>query len=186
MLHTIRLLLLLAITSLIAVAIAACGGDDDDSGSTEPAAATSAATTGSTISVQSIGDAGEVLVDAQGRAVYTNDRDKGSMIACTGECTTIWLPVAASGGAPTSEDPSVEGLGTVDRPDGTSQLTFDGRPLYTFAEEGAGEVTGDGFADSFGGTEFIWTVASPGGASTGSTGGTDTETDTSSGGGYGY
>ena len=38
------------------------------------------------------------------------------------------------------------------RPDGSRQVTFDGRPLYRFAEDSdAGTVTGNGIADSFDG-----------------------------------
>ena len=49
-------------------------------------------------------------------------------------------------------------------------MTFDGRRLYRFADDpGPGEVTGDGFADTFDGTLFTWHVASPSGFSGGPT-----------------
>ena len=51
------------------------------------------------------------------------------------------------------------------RPDGNEQLTFDGLPLYTFAEEGAGKLDGDGFADDFQGTHFEWKAARTSGSS---------------------
>ena len=58
---------------------------------------------------------------------------------------------------------SVQGkLSVVDRPDGTSQVTFNGMPLYSFVQDSPGQVTGDGVSDSFGGTDFTWTVASTG------------------------
>ena len=50
-------------------------------------------------------------------------------------------------------------LGTVKRPDGGQQLTFKGMPLYTFTQEGAGQLDGDGVADDFNGTHFVWTAA---------------------------
>ena len=40
-------------------------------------------------------------------------------------------------------------LGVVERPDRTSQVTYDGTPVYTFTEEESGEVTGDGVTDAF-------------------------------------
>jgi predicted lipoprotein with Yx(FWY)xxD motif len=188
MLSRIRLLSVLAATVVIAVGVAACGDDDSDSDTSGQAVATNAAS--STVSVESMGG-NDVLVDAQGAALYTNDRDTGSKIACTGECASIWIPVELSGGQPSADDASLQAkLGVITRSDGAKQVTFDGKPLYSFAEDMPGEVTGDGFSDSFGGTDFVWSVATPTGAATGATGAqtqTDTsEDDDSGGGGYGY
>jgi predicted lipoprotein with Yx(FWY)xxD motif len=184
-------LLMLTTVALASGAIAACGGDDDgDSGDAGGAGTTSATTSGAggdTVSVRSIEGAGEVLVDSEGNALYTNDRDSGSMVACTGKCASIWVPLAApSAGMPTAGDPSLQAeLGVVKRPDGASQVTYDGMPLYTFVEDGGpGRVTGDGFADSFAGTEFAWTVASTDEASE-DTGGAETTTEDEDGGGGG-
>ena len=46
--------------------------------------------------------------------------------------------------------------------EGGSQVTFGGKPLYTFVQDSPGQVTGNGVTDSFGGTSFTWTVASTG------------------------
>ena len=74
-------------------------------------------------------------------------------------------------------------VGTVKRPDGEQQVTFRGRPLYTFTEEGPGQLTGDGFKDSFGGTSFTWrAVFAPGGAPPASS----TTTAPAGSSGYGY
>jgi predicted lipoprotein with Yx(FWY)xxD motif len=184
MLNAHRSLLAFAALALLALALAACGGDDDSDSGSPQAANTNG---GQTISVESIGGAGEVLVDAQGRALYTNDQDSGKKVACTDECLGFWPPVEApASGGPTASDSVVQAkLGMLRRPDGSRQVTFDGKPLYRFAEDGPGEVTGDGFTDSFGGTTFVWTVAaSPGGEpSTDET--TTSDGDDSGGGGYG-
>jgi hypothetical protein len=37
-------------------------------------------------------------------------------------------------------------------------VTAGGRPLYTFSEDSAGRVTGDGFMDKFGDRSFTWHV----------------------------
>jgi hypothetical protein len=60
-----------------------------------------------------------------------------------------------------SADLRVE-LGVVKRPDGGPQLTFNGLPLYSFTEEDAGQLKGDGFVDDFQGTHFEWAAATTG------------------------
>jgi predicted lipoprotein with Yx(FWY)xxD motif len=181
------------------VAIAACGDDDSDSDTAASGGATTTAPAAgaSAISVQSI-DGLDALVDSEGRVLYTNDKDSASKIACTGECETIWLPATASG-QPTSDDPDVEAkLGVTTGASGESQVTFDGLPLYSFTEEGPGQVTGNGFVDAFAGVTFTWTAATSGGSQQGAgtttegTTGTGTEDsgggsdDSSGSGGYGY
>jgi predicted lipoprotein with Yx(FWY)xxD motif len=77
MLGGTRFLAVLLAISAIAAGLAACGGGDDDSGETT----TAGSEAGSTVSVESLGDAGEMLVDEQGAALYTNDRDTPSKVA---------------------------------------------------------------------------------------------------------
>jgi predicted lipoprotein with Yx(FWY)xxD motif len=142
-----------SLASLLAaatLALAACGGGDDD--------------TEATVGVESVDGVGDVLVDAQGAALYTADQEADGRIRCTRGCAAVWLPLAA----PASGDPSAEGdvegeLSVVERPDGTRQVTLDGVPLYRFADDGGpGEVSGDGLSDRFGGELFSWQVASLG------------------------
>jgi predicted lipoprotein with Yx(FWY)xxD motif len=164
---------IVALAALLpALALGACGSD---SGSGDATAANAGKAT--TVSVSSIGGQ-DVLVDASGAALYTPAQEAGGKIVCTAGCTSIWMPLMASGGAPTGGDGVTGTLGTVKRPDGGTQVTYDGAPLYTFAEDKAGEASGDGVNDSFSGTAFTWHVVTPSGPSTGSSGG-------SSGGGGG-
>ena len=167
-----------------AVALAACGNNSGDSGAATAAMGGSAGSGGSdTVSVDSLGNAGDVLVDSSGAALYTPAQEANGMIQCTsGECTAIWKPVTASGGKPTGPSDIQGELGTVKRPDGDTQMTFDGKPLYSFTQEGPGEVTGDGFKDSFDGTNFTWHVVTPTGVSSGGSGGGSSSS--SSGSGY--
>jgi predicted lipoprotein with Yx(FWY)xxD motif len=148
-------------TVLVAtVALAACGDDDEGDGGNGGGAAAA-----ETVSVESIGDAGDVLVNRSGAALYTPEQEANGKIVCTAGCTSIWVPVTVpKGQTPTGPDDVGGMLGTVQRPDGSTQVTFDGGPLYTFTEEGPGEVTGDGFEDTFDGTRFVWQVATPSGA----------------------
>jgi predicted lipoprotein with Yx(FWY)xxD motif len=158
MLHsTNRAILAVAAIALIAGGLTACGSSSSSTSSTT-AQSTGG---GDTVSTKSVGGVGTVLVDSKGDALYTNNMDSGSKIACTGQCTTIWVPLdAPAGGSPTSSDSSVQAkLGVVKSPNGTSQVTFGGKPLYSFVQDSPGQVTGDGVSDSFGGTSFVWTAA---------------------------
>jgi predicted lipoprotein with Yx(FWY)xxD motif len=142
-----KVLIPLAVT---AVLVAGCGSDDDGSSAAPAAAATTGLVSAGTV------DGSDVLVDRQGRTLYSADVEKGGKILCTGGCVAFWSPVL--GTASDAESAGVD-LATVERPDGESQLTFKGLPLYTFTEEGAGQVTGDGFSDTFAGTMFEWRAA---------------------------
>jgi predicted lipoprotein with Yx(FWY)xxD motif len=177
------------------VAIAACGDDDSDSDTTA-AGSTTATGAAETISVQSVGGL-EALVDADGNVLYTNDQDTAKRIACTAECAAIWVPVTSESGQPTSDDLSVEAKLGVTTADGASQVTYEGKPLYTFTEDSPGEVTGNGFTDAFAGVTFTWTAATASGSEQGSgaaateteaTETEETETEDSGGSGrvYGY
>jgi predicted lipoprotein with Yx(FWY)xxD motif len=172
--------------AVLALGLAACGGSSNSSDPTMNSAAASTTTGGQTVATKSVAGTGTVLVDSSGMALYTNNMDSGSKIACTTGCTAFWIPLPApSGGQPTSADSSVQAkLGTIKRSDGTTQVTFGGTPLYTFVKDSPGKVTGNGFSDQFGGTTFTWTVASAGGAPSASSGDT-TSSGSSSGGGYG-
>jgi predicted lipoprotein with Yx(FWY)xxD motif len=188
-------LLTIAVVALAAIGLAACGGSDNGDSSNSGSAGGTAADTGGggqTVATKSISGVGNALVDSSGKVLYTNDMDTGSKIACTDQCLTEWVPLAApSGGQPSADDSAVQAkLGTVKRPDGSNQVTLGGMPLYTFVEDSAGQATGNGFADSFGGTNFVWTAATASGqaaSSSTTTTGTSTGGSSSSGssGGYG-
>jgi predicted lipoprotein with Yx(FWY)xxD motif len=178
-------LLTIAAAALVAIGLAACGGSSSNSDNNASAATTGGG--GQTVGTKSVSGVSNALVDSSGKVLYTNDMDTGSKIACTGQCLTEWVPLAApSGGQPSSDDSAVQAkLGTVKRPDGSSQVTLGGMPLYTFVEDSPGQATGNGFADSFGGTNFVWTAATASGkAAPSSTTTTGTSTGGSSG-GYG-
>ena len=144
--------------------LTACGGSGG--GSTTPAAAgTTPAATGTTVSQENVSGVGEILVDAKGDALYSPEQESDGTIKCTDSCAQIWVPltVSSSDSTPTG----VAGLAVVKRPDGTSQVTYKGAPLYTFAEDTSpGEVNGNGVSDSFDGTDFTWHVAGDAGTAT--------------------
>lgn len=77
-----------------------------------------------------------------GFTLYTFDNDLGtSGSACNGGCTDTWMPLTVS-----DDEASglAAGLGSIERSDGSMQVTFQGRPLYFFANDtAAGDANGD-------------------------------------------
>ena len=161
---------IISIATLVAGAIAltACGssksGTATAGGGSGAAKHTAVASAGPKIST-----AKGVLVDSSGMTLYSLSVEKQGHIICTGGCLQIWHPVL---GKPSG---SVSSLSTVTRPDGKVQAAFQGKPLYTFAQDTmAGDKKGEGLKDV--GT---WHAASTSGSSSSSGSG-------SSGGGGGY
>jgi predicted lipoprotein with Yx(FWY)xxD motif len=152
----------IAVLALAVAALTACGGSSSShtgSGSGSPR---------DTVSLASVSGVGKVLVNAKGFVLYSPVQEKTGTIRCTGSCTSIWVPLTTKG-SPTA--PSGLNVGTVMRPDGSTQVTFNGKPLYRFAEDRSPKsVSGNGVSDNFGGKSFTWHVASPGPTTT-STGG---------------
>jgi len=116
---------------------------------------------GATVSARDVPGAGTVLVDAAGRTLYFTDQDSGGRIRCVAECVSAWVPLTVpTGTIPTGGAGVTGALAVLTRPDGGNQVTYDGRPLYTFgADGGAGRSAGNGVRDSFGGVDFLWHAA---------------------------
>jgi predicted lipoprotein with Yx(FWY)xxD motif len=173
-------LLLGGIVIAAAVALAACGGGGGGS------ATASSGTGGNTVSTMSVSGTGTVLVDSSGQALYASVQESAAgKVLCTGACNSFWQPLAASGKVTSSG--SIGGkLATVKRPDGSTQVTYNGAPLYTFTQDQAGQVTGDGFQDAFGGQQFTWHVVTVGNSgSTSGAGGSASGGSSAGGGGAG-
>jgi predicted lipoprotein with Yx(FWY)xxD motif len=82
-----------------------------------------------------------VLTNAHGLTLYWFVPDTSTASKCTGSCAAYWPPVT---GSPTA-GPGVTGtLGTITRPGGTLQATYDGHPLYTYVgDSGPGHASGN-------------------------------------------
>jgi predicted lipoprotein with Yx(FWY)xxD motif len=107
----------------------------------EPAGSTSAEGTGAgtaaTISVGSASGVGKVLVDSKGMTLYYFEKDqKGSgKSKCEGACAGAWPPLTTSGAPEPMSGVNSSMLGTIERTDGSMQVTYAGWPLYTFVED---------------------------------------------------
>ena len=111
------------------------------------AASAPAAGSGSTVDAKPVGSIGTVLVaGSNGMTVYnfTNDVKDSGKSACTGGCLTKWPALTVPAGATPTAGSGVTGkLATITRDDGTLQVTYNGLPLYFFANDKApGDANG--------------------------------------------
>lgn len=178
-------LMTLALALPAAVAIAACGGSS--SGASSAAGSNTGSTT---VSVKQLPNVGSVLVDHTGKALYSSDLEASGKVVCdTAACNAFWKPVTLAGAKPTGSAGAGK-LGVITRPDGSKQVTDNGKPLYTFSEDSPGKATGNGFTDNFGGHHFTWNVVRAGGTTASGSGSGNSATTPGSTGGssssYGY
>ena len=110
-------------------------GEEGESGSTT--AAESSGGAAATVSVGSAAGVGKVLVDSKGMTLYYFEKDqKGSGVSkCAGACATAWPPLTTGGEAEAMSGVNASMMGTIERSDGTMQVTYAGWPLYTFVED---------------------------------------------------
>jgi predicted lipoprotein with Yx(FWY)xxD motif len=112
------------------------GGAYGGSGGGETAASNASGTTAQ-VSTGSAKDVGEVLVDANGMTLYYFEGDKkgSGKSSCNGACAEAWPPLLSEGEAQAMSGAQSSMLGTIERGDGTTQVTYAGWPLYTFVED---------------------------------------------------
>jgi predicted lipoprotein with Yx(FWY)xxD motif len=166
----------------VSLLLAACGSSTttNSSSSTAQPAAQKSAGSGATVKTAS-SPLGTILVNSSGMTLYHLSAERGGKFICSNSaCTGIWHPLTVSAGS--SPHGEVGSLSTVKRADGTTQVTYNGDPLYTFAQDQQpGETKGQGIKDV--GTWTVITTASTGAAP--STGSSPATTE-SGGGGYRY
>jgi predicted lipoprotein with Yx(FWY)xxD motif len=133
-----RVLSLLA-TAVLAVAACTSSGADPS-----PIGGGTSSTAGAIVGSASIPSFGMVLTGPNGMTLYTHVGDTATSSSCTGSCATTWPPLETKG-QPTAQ-PGITGeLGTLTRPDGGTQVTYRGLPLYYWqGDTKAGDVTGNG------------------------------------------
>jgi predicted lipoprotein with Yx(FWY)xxD motif len=159
-------------TLVVGIAVvAACGGEGGgdtttlatteeevtttaDAGQEQPATTTTAAPDEGTTSAAEMmdgvhvadSDLGSILVDPDGLTLYVFTADSDGESACYDQCASSWPPVDADTAISTDLDAAM--FGSIERTDGTQQLTVNGMPLYLFASDTApGDVNGQGVND---------------------------------------
>jgi len=77
---------------------------------------------------------GSILATKGHLALYTWNQEKALKVKCTGACAKTWPPLTIPHGtmAPKHITGVMGTFGEVMRPDGKTQVTFNGHALYTF------------------------------------------------------
>jgi predicted lipoprotein with Yx(FWY)xxD motif len=133
-----------------AALLAGCGSSKSSSGTTSAASQPATTTASSQAAVVRTASnpkgSGTILVTPQGLTLYALSGEGGGKFICSSSaCTQIWHPLTVH--VSTVSGP-VGSLSTVKRPEGTTQVTYRGQPLYTFAQDSApGEANGQGVKD---------------------------------------
>ena len=161
----------------VALVTAACGssstgGSSSSGGSSSPAASAAANSSGTALRTTTIGGV-KVVTNAKGFTLYWFVPDTSTKSNCNGGCATIWPPVKG----PATAGSGVTGtLATIKRADGSTQATYNGHPLYTYAADTApGQAMGNNLNVSGG----VWHEMTASGAAA-------PASSSSSGGGGGY
>lgn len=178
-----RTALIAMVAAFAGFGLVACGGGDDNEPSADTAPATGAAgdsgAAGGTADKEkrrrsgsgeekqapgteiATGDSqlGEVLFDGEDRAIYFFDKESSERSECYGACAEAWPPVLTKGEPEASGGAEAKLLGTTERDDGTTQVTYAGRPLYYYVDDPRGELLCHN-VEEFGG---LWLAVEPGG-----------------------
>ena len=147
----------LTLVAACVLLFAACGGDEDGSEAGGGGGAeTTQAQEEATVEVASA-DLGDILADPDGNTLYmfVPDQEQNGEPTCYDDCAEAWPALEAEGEPVAGEGLDQSLLGSVERTDGATQVTYNDLPLYYFSgDEAAGDTNGQGLMD-------VWYVVSP-------------------------
>jgi predicted lipoprotein with Yx(FWY)xxD motif len=146
---------ILGCVAALSFAVAGCGGSSSTGthasayGAATPTKASQSApapaATGSGSVAIANSKLGKILVDSKGDTLYLWQADTGAASTCTGACASAWPPLITHGKPIAGPGVSASKLGTTRRNDGTTEVTYNGHPLYTFVgDSGPGQTSGEG------------------------------------------
>jgi predicted lipoprotein with Yx(FWY)xxD motif len=142
-----------------AVLLAGCAVPGSGASGEAPASSSRPDAEGDVITVASAEtDAGPSLVGPDGLTLYIFTSDTDGTSTCYEDCAATWPPFEVEAGATLEAGDGVTGeIGTTEREDGTTQVTYEGMPLYFYASD---TEPGDAIGEGVGG---VWFIASPDG-----------------------
>ena len=150
---------LLPVLMIAGVVIAACSSTATTSATAASGGSTASSTGPATVMTRN-GPAGAYLTDGTGRTLYLFAADTGRTSVCTGTCAVYWPPLTTTGAPVAGSGATSSMLSTFKRADGSTQVDYNGHPLYYYASDQApGQMTGQGLNLSGG----LWWLVSPAG-----------------------
>jgi predicted lipoprotein with Yx(FWY)xxD motif len=133
---------------------AAASSAPSEAASEAPSAAAGGAYT---LTIVTSATVGKYLSGEDGKTLYVFSPDSTpNKSTCTGSCATNWPPFTLDPGETAVAGAGVTGtIATFARDDGSTQVSYNGKPLYYFAnDKAAGDTNGQGIAGK-------WKVAAP-------------------------
>lgn len=124
---------------------------------TEPSLAARSAT--GTVITTGDSQFGPMLFNEKKQAIYIWELEESEVPECYGDCAEAWPPVLTDGKPQAAGSVNSNLLGTTKRTDGSTQVTYNGHPLYYYAHEGPGEVECHNISTHGG----LWWVIQPNG-----------------------
>jgi predicted lipoprotein with Yx(FWY)xxD motif len=153
------------VAAILVLGLVACGDSGDSSTSasggggygsrgavsdTTEATPSPEKTGAAVVSAANVPKLGRLIVDSRGHTLYDFHKDKGTTSSCYGQCAAVWPPLTTEGEPQAGNGAEAAKLGTTERKDGSTQVTYAGKPLYAYsADKSPGEATGNDI-DSFG------------------------------------
>lgn len=118
------------------------------------------ATGSATVVMTRTGPAGTYLTDSTGKTLYLFAADTGTKSTCVGACAKFWPPLVTTGAPTAGAGVTGSMLSTTPRSDGTTQVDYNGHPLYYYVgDKAVGDTTGQGLNLSGG----LWWLVAPSG-----------------------
>jgi len=109
---------------------------------TDGTATTEAPTAGPALLIAST-DLGDILTSSEGATLYLFEPDAQGTPTCNDSCAGTWPPLTDELAAGEGIDAAL--MGTVERADGSTQVTYNGWPLYAYSGDTApGDTNGQG------------------------------------------
>lgn len=158
--HAARAITTAVAVPLLAALCAGCGGGGGGGGKTSSPSPTATPGGGAATVATRSGKLGTFLVDGKGKTLYLFEADKSTKSTCNGACAAAWPPLKTSGKPKAGSGAKANLLGSSTRSDGSTQVTYNGHPVYGYAGDSkAGDTNGQGL-NQFG---ALWYVLNPAG-----------------------